>query len=213
MTRIKKIGLSLTGLALLALGINYYFNPWPHTPMDPRFHAWKNPHPKQFLTLYGKIDPKIQKVILSVYYGTTNPKCDHYVSWIEGATGNYAISYDITLQPNQDGTYEQKIPIDKYEKGFCDWEPGDVSYLVLKSSDDGNGVSGLVFLSTKKEQQQNEKVFYRNVNCKIDYTDKIEDFYCDYGDMNFDFNRIFSAGSKIKVNFKVTKIIGEKHHV
>ena len=57
---------------------------------DYKYAPHINPHPKYFVTISGNIEPHMpypQTLMFRATYGTYNPKCDVWISFIEGVKG------------------------------------------------------------------------------------------------------------------------------
>ena len=86
-----------------------------------RIEKW---HPKYFMTIQGKIDPKIAKEFrFFMDYSTSASSCDR-VNYIEGVRGVRVKSFELgSPQVDQSGNFTFKISLDRYYSGFCGWEP------------------------------------------------------------------------------------------
>ena len=80
-----------------------------------------NRTPQHFMRIYGHV-AKGLRVKFSANYVTGRDDCQIYTAWPEGAASGRVISDERMLQPDARGDYSMTMPLDKYQKGYCDWE-------------------------------------------------------------------------------------------
>lgn len=95
-----------------------------------------NPQPKYFVTISGYISPKLKgkfNLTFEQISSTTADACFHEVSMLSGLmeAPNKIDLY--RAQPNSKGYYVLKIPLDKYNSGYCHWIPWSLSYSYDKN--------------------------------------------------------------------------------
>ena len=103
-------------------------------PMPSKFKPVVNPHPKYFMTVKGYIAPSLLdkvKLVWETTYVTSNPKCQLTINDFEGVHAPRQVTDKLIVQPNSKGIYENKIALDKYEKGFCGWKIRSIGYNIL----------------------------------------------------------------------------------
>jgi hypothetical protein len=95
-----------------------------------------NPHPKYFFKAYGTLAPGIKKSIKLSFvldYSTEKKECLVSVNKLAGV---YSVRNEITkytIKPDKNGYYQLKIPLDKYEPGYCNWSWGSIHYVIVGS--------------------------------------------------------------------------------
>ena len=97
-----------------------------------------NPHPQYYMTVKGRIDPKIKdKVKLSwdALYETNNRDCDIVINNFEGVVRPKNKTSVIKAEINEAGYYYYKIPIDKYMQGYCKWKLTSLRYRFTYNGD------------------------------------------------------------------------------
>ncbi len=92
-----------------------------------RIEKW---HPKYFMTIQGKIDPKIAKEFrFFMDYASSKRTCD-WVNYIEGASGSRVKAFELgSPQVDQSGNFTLKIPLDRYYSWVCGWEPDNFGVI------------------------------------------------------------------------------------
>ena len=96
-----------------------------------KYRPITNSKPHYFITLSGKIAPKLQgKQIpfsFKMTYYTMNPKCNITTNWFEGVESaqTQQFTYDIDIKKKN---YELKIALNRYQPGFCQWAIRKMSY-------------------------------------------------------------------------------------
>ena len=94
-----------------------------------------NPNPKFFVKISGNIKPKMRHPITIMYkatYAAYNKKCDRNISWLEGIKGMSEHSDYYPAQPDIQGNYKIKIPIDRYLPGKCNWKISWITHSFMK---------------------------------------------------------------------------------
>ena len=91
----------------------------------PKHKPKLNSHPKYFVTITGNIEPHMpypMTIMFKATYAAYHPKCGVWISRFEGVKGLAGHSVYYPAQPNTQGNYQVKIPIDGYLPGKCDWK-------------------------------------------------------------------------------------------
>ena len=98
---------------------------------DKAGHPEKNPHPKLFFILTGKVAPEINKqinVIFKQYYVSTNPACNYEANKLAGLVVSLQKADYYHVKSNADNRYTLKIPLDAYLPGKCGWQPFELMW-------------------------------------------------------------------------------------
>ena len=138
-------------------------------PMPSKFKPVVNPHPKYFMTVKGYIAPNLLnkvKLVWGTTYVTSNPKCQLTINDFEGVHAPRQVTDKLIVQPNSKGIYENKIALDKYQKGFCGWT---LSNMQFDLGDVKNNVIA-IFSDPKKIESKVaviEAKCNKNSSCKI----------------------------------------------
>jgi len=108
-----------------------------------------NPHPKVFVTVSGKIDPKL-KITLRSFYNSTNPDCKAVDDWFEGAYSSRSkmLLYPIEVKNKK---YSIKIPVDGIESGYCKWKLVLLNYVAQLRKSTLKTNAPLLFFDLKKK--------------------------------------------------------------
>ncbi len=84
-----------------------------------------NPNPKQFITISGKIDPRISGKIIATYQNS-NRKCFVTTNWLE--VGPEPRTKEFTYPIKTNNKYSLKLPVDEILKGKCGWKFEDFDF-------------------------------------------------------------------------------------
>lgn len=148
-----------------------------HPPQNiGKYAPSQNLHPKYYLILQGKIDPKLNgkhHLKWVMVYQTTNNACQYDASG--GAEGVYTprmTTVEQTIQVDQQNHYFYKLPLDYYKSEFCGWV---LSNAILvngqKPFSDSDHLINLIFKSNptenllRAEQNSNREKSYYNFQC------------------------------------------------
>ena len=157
-----------------------------------RYQPITNPNPQHFITLSGKIDPRLDATIV-VTYQSTSEKCSKFDNWFKGANSlKYQyVNYPIYAEKNH---YKLRLNLDNYLSGYCKWKLKGVYY---------SATYGL--LATKKplfridnKEIQPKKQYYINLFCRKKVSEGNNYLNCE-PQMNF--NSITNKIKHIKINF------------
>lgn len=75
-----------------------------------------NPHPTKFITISGKIDPRLSGEF-QVVYQTTNEECQVVVNRFEGVFDPREKNDSYKILSDHQGNYSVRLPIDKVQLG------------------------------------------------------------------------------------------------
>ena len=117
------------------------------TKVPAKYMPKVNPNPKYFMTVKGFIDPRLKgRIHLTIVaeYNNYNPKCNLWISHLQGANTPWQIFRDYKIKPDAKGGYEIKIPLDHYQQGKCNWHVAAIRYRDYKASD-GNSPFVMIF--------------------------------------------------------------------
>jgi len=187
----------ITTSVIILIGIMVLVGIWYHFH---RMKPVKNRHPTKFITLHGHIDKGLQ-VKLSAYYQTTNPSCQYYASFAEGALAPRYKEVIVKAQPDHKGDYEVKLPLDAFESGYCRWKVNSIVYYVdvynKKVDEDTNWIVGFDY-KKHKTTTLNPKTIY---NCSVEGGVQMA---CGLPVQNFD-PTISSKTKFLRVDFNLDK--------
>jgi len=160
----------------------------------PKMRPVLNPHPSQFIDVYGHVDKGLQ-VSLVPAYSSHKKDCQIVVALIEGAVGDRYKYYPIPIIPDKQGNYRVKIAIDKLKKGYCDWGIGTIMYRVA--------VKGLF---TKPDENEAVELSNKIKLVKLAYIDKgcrLHGRYtvCDTINTNLEYETIPLYAKTVKIDF------------
>jgi len=139
--------LAILGLAILLAGCSGSNHYPDSTKVPAKYKPTINPHPKYFMTVKGFIDPRLNdRIHLTIVaeYDNYNPKCNMWISHLQGAEGPWQIFRDYPVHPDKKGDYHIKIPLDYYQSGKCDWHAAAIRYGDTKE-DNGDAQIALIF--------------------------------------------------------------------
>ena len=91
-----------------------------HTREKHRYLPILNLHPKNFITISGKIDQNISGKIIATYQNS-NETCFVTKNWLEVGPEPRVTQLIYSIKPKGD-RYSLKLPIDKLIKGKCGWK-------------------------------------------------------------------------------------------
>jgi hypothetical protein len=120
-----------------------------------------NPKPKYFINVKGEINTKISKKIKLMWvitYRSTNKSCARTINWFEGVTIPRITKIKINAMPNKVGQYHQKIYLDRYRPGDCQWQPMNISYKLFLNGKEVNTIlNDIVFDNSSKKPLKNSQ--------------------------------------------------------
>lgn len=133
---------------------------------DEKFKPTANPHPKYYLIVKGHINQQLQKTmhlrLISTYVGTSS-RCSFVTNPLAGLKENPARSISYSVNPNKNGAYTVKIPLDYYLAGKCNWTVWGVGYTLtdydFKMEPSGYGLVSFDENKYQKYKEYNPKIF------------------------------------------------------
>lgn len=162
-----------------------------------KYTPWKKSHPQYYLTLKGHIDPKITKDF-KFYMEYVASNCGDVINFDSGKRIYIGKTFPVTLNPDQLGNYEIKIPLDKFHEGFCGWTADGLNF---KFKQESFGLLGFI--------DGADKISTLNVICKYK---KLKDFSnCNANNLGlihspwFVYLTSISENQIITVNFSLRK--------
>ena len=170
--------LAVLGLAILLPGCSGRNHYPDSTKVPAKYKPTINPHPKYFMTVKGFIDPRLNdRIHLTIVaeYDNYNPKCNMWISHLQGASSPWQIFHDYKIKSDSKGSYHIKIPLDYYQPGKCDWHVAYISYVIKdkKHQSDGDTIGSFFknMYSTKKNDdvpiRHHHTSGSRNIVCSL----------------------------------------------
>jgi hypothetical protein len=145
----KKIALSIVVVIAAWIGLTKMYRAY-------RYHPRVNSHPRYFLTVKGRIDPALFKTVKLTWiasYDTSNPACKVDINWFEGISSPRIKQRIVQVHPNKQGYFLDKIPLDYYWPGFCQWQARAIEYKTK------NGTTSVGFFSKKAKGPFKQSAF------------------------------------------------------
>ncbi len=201
---------------LALIGKNYVVN----TYRDWKYAPIVNPHPKYFMTVKGKIDPRlIGKITLGIQgmYVTNNKVCDNtYNLFGKYIDHRYKM---VTFYPTTDprsSDYEIKAPLDYFEPDFCKWSiltlgdySGNFSWLTLTVAGFAPCDDSLGCKENSSKQSDFKKIGEFSNFCEKDEVNK---YSCKPGkDINFNDYSLLQKDSNYTLIENYNLINGDKN--
>jgi hypothetical protein len=121
-----KAWMKWVGAVAVVAAAGYGYHAFEQYRMAPQL----NLHPSKFMVIHGKISPKYSKVKLHISYQSNNPSCQVTINWFEGVYANSSKWFTYNIDSKKDGSYSLKVPMDKLQKGYCDWGTSILSYYI-----------------------------------------------------------------------------------
>jgi len=154
--RLIVIVILIVAVALL-VGIVFF----KHAREKHRYLPILNLHPKNFITISGKIDPRLNGAIIAIYE-TENEKCFIVTNVLEGANYPRQTQFIYPIK-TKNHTYSLKLPVDKLLAGQCKWMLNGFFYRAQY-----NNLSDKSFIfAFNKKNVSLKKKYHANVTCKI----------------------------------------------
>jgi len=148
-----------------------------HKPPPKKYHLQFDQKPGHFFTVSGTVKPGLllktkDKAKFVATYVADNSACNIVISRFEGATEPRGYDKTYYLQPNKDGSYQLKIPMDDNSPGYCRWYFAGVSFkygkvnmpLAILSDKEKPTVGIVPIAKLRCEQDDNQ------LNCKSVHT-------------------------------------------
>ncbi len=126
---------------------------------------------KYFMTVKGYVAPEYRKHLKLTWilvYETHNPKCDYTISKFNGVYSSQDKLLFYKVKPDSSGHYEYKLPLQKYEPGFCKWAVSGLYYafgVLPKHESPLSSVATGVAIFSNKAQEASKKNSYQNFSC------------------------------------------------
>ena len=155
-TKVIIIVILIVAVALL-VGIVIF----KHHHRNNRYQPVINPHPKHFITITGKIDPRLSSAIIAIYE-TENEKCFIVTNALEGANYPRQTQFIYPIK-TKNHAYSLKLPVDKLLADRCKWILNGFFYRAQY-----NNLSDKSFIfAFNKKNVSLKKKYHANVTCKI----------------------------------------------
>jgi hypothetical protein len=126
-----------------------------------------NPNPKYYLILKGHITEKLRNQIklrfIQDYVGA-NPKCASESDPISGIMENPAKSITHLAEPDVNGNYEIRVPLDKYLPGYCNWQSWSMG-IALTDEEHYYEPDGLAFVNYSNTESIAKSSNFYNYIC------------------------------------------------
>ncbi len=162
---------------------------------NDRYKPTINPNPKHFITISGKIDPRLEGEF-QVIYQTTNKQCQEVINRFEGVYVPREKDYLYKIYPISHNNYKLQVPVDSIKiGGYCDWKLTGIYYTAYLKKNLKLSSSHWLFLFSKNRSSPIK--YAANIRCVVG-VDSV--FLCDRNKSNY-FTSIPNNTKNVEINF------------
>src|SRR3989339_391722 len=142
-----------------------------------------NPTPKYFMTAAGFIDSPLQgkvRLVWIAYYRAFNniDQCKEVLNPVDAVSVPKEKKYFFSVPITKKEVYEYRIPLDKFQHGFCDWRIYKIDYFLenLENKEDEPLLSEVFFDEGAKIEDGmiiSDTIFCNRENCVFEKKDNL----------------------------------------